>query len=105
MAFAVVAGVLLLLIVVMVRALSHPGSRRVSRGPGPGAAGAVYDLLNEDKRRAIELIVENRAEQTDPETADDIPPDEAEQGRRKVRSPGEAGTISGNNSTRQPGID
>ena len=34
-------------------------------------------MLNEDKRRAIEIIVEGRAEATDPETADDIPDDEA----------------------------
>jgi len=33
-------------------------------------------MLNEDKRRAIEIIVEGRAEATDPETADDIPGDE-----------------------------
>jgi hypothetical protein len=41
---------------------------------GPGASGAVYDMLNEDKRKAIELIVEERAEERDPETADgDLP--------------------------------
>ena len=38
--------------------------------PGPGAAGAIYDMLNEDKRRAIEIIAEQKAEETDPETAD-----------------------------------
>jgi hypothetical protein len=37
--------------------------------PGSAAAGAVYDLLNEDKRKAIEIIVEQRAEATDPERA------------------------------------
>ena len=31
-------------------------------GAGPGAAGTVYDMLNEDKRKAIEIIVEGRAE-------------------------------------------
>ncbi len=41
---------------------------------GPGAAGTVYDMLNEDKRKAIEIIVEGRAEHRDPETADDLPP-------------------------------
>ena len=42
--------------------------------PGPGAAGAIYDMLNEDKRKAIEIIVEERAEARDPETADgDLP--------------------------------
>lgn len=39
-------------------------------GPGPGALGAVYGLLNEDKRNAIELIVEEKAGARDPEDAD-----------------------------------
>ena len=43
-------------------------------GLGPGAAGSVYDMLNEDKRKALEIIVEGRAEHRDPETADDVPP-------------------------------
>ena len=38
--------------------------------PGPGAAGAIYDMLNQDKRNAIEIIVEEKAEERDPETAD-----------------------------------
>lgn len=50
------------------------GSGRRYR-PGPGAAGAVYDLLNEDKRRAIEIIVEQRAEARDPEDAEGNLPD------------------------------
>jgi hypothetical protein len=38
------------------------GRRKVSRGgPGAGATGAIHDLLNEDKRRAIEIVVEERA--------------------------------------------
>jgi hypothetical protein len=41
---------------------------------GPGASGAVYDLLNEDKRRAVELIVEQRTADTDPERATGRPP-------------------------------
>jgi hypothetical protein len=57
-----------------------------SRGPGSGASGAVHDLLNEDKRRAIEIIVEGRAEHRDPETAD-LPPDDGEQA---ASSPGTA---------------
>jgi len=48
---------------------------------GPGAAGAIYDLLNEDKRNAIEIIVEEKAEERDPETADGNLP-ELEQPRR-----------------------
>lgn len=76
MEFAVVAALLVGLVVLMIWAVSRPKNRRVSRGPGPGAAGAVYDMLNEDKRKAIEIIVEGRAEATDPETADDIPDEE-----------------------------
>jgi hypothetical protein len=37
---------------------------------GPGAYGSVYDLLNQDKRQAIEIIVEEKAEARDPEDAD-----------------------------------
>lgn len=41
---------------------------------GPGAAGAVYELLNEDKRAAIEIILEERAAYRDPEDRDgDLP--------------------------------
>jgi hypothetical protein len=49
--------------------------RRRSGHPGPGTSGAIYDMLNEDKRKAIEIIVEERAEETDPETADGNLPD------------------------------
>ena len=37
---------------------------------GAGAMGAVYDLLNQDRRNAIEIIVEEKAEARDPEDAD-----------------------------------
>jgi hypothetical protein len=42
---------------------------------GSASAGTVYDWLNEDKRKAIEIIVEEKAEETDPETADGNLPD------------------------------
>jgi hypothetical protein len=38
---------------------------------GSGAAGAVYDWINDDKRKAIEVVTQGRAEQQDPEHADD----------------------------------
>jgi len=56
-------------------------ARRRRRGrwgwgrPGPGAIGSIYDMLNQDKRRAIEIIVEEKAEERDPETADGNLPD------------------------------
>ena len=56
--------------------------RRGSRF-GAGAAGTVYELLNEDKRKAIEIIVEERAEERDSETADgDLPQLESPDRRR-----------------------
>jgi hypothetical protein len=44
--------------------------RRAGQSVGPGTSGAIYDMLNEDKRKAIEIIVEEKAEERDPETAD-----------------------------------
>ena len=48
--------------------------RRRPRGhryrPGPGSVGTVYDWLNEDKRKAVEIIVEERAAARDPEDRD-----------------------------------
>jgi hypothetical protein len=46
------------------------GIGRRSRRPGRAAAGTIYDMLNEDKRNALEIIVEERAEARDPEHAD-----------------------------------
>jgi hypothetical protein len=42
---------------------------------GAGAMGSVYDLLNQDRRNAIEIIVEEKAEARDPEDADGNLPD------------------------------
>ena len=47
---------------------------------GSGAAGTVYDMLNEEKRNAIEVIVEDRAAERDEEHADDDV-DRTEKGR------------------------
>ena len=79
MAFApfVVVGAVILMVIALVRRRTgrrRPGRRR-GGAIGPGAAGAIYDLLNEDKRKAIEIIVEQKAEATDPETADGNLPD------------------------------
>ena len=55
--------------------------RRRRSGLGPGAMGAVHEMLHEDKRKAIEIIVEGRAEARDPEDADGNLPDLA--GKRR----------------------
>jgi hypothetical protein len=40
---------------------------------GPGAVGAVSDLLDKDKQLAVQLIVEERTAYADPETRDGTP--------------------------------
>lgn len=44
-------------------------------GVGSAAAGTIYDMLNEEKRNAIEVIVEERAGERDPEDRDGNLPD------------------------------
>lgn len=74
------AGLLILFRV----SLSSKGAKKARRrgmfhgGTGAGASGAFYEMLSEDKRKAIEIILEEKAEARDAETADDTvdPPDE-----------------------------
>jgi hypothetical protein len=49
--------------------------RRPLRRVGAGTAGAVYEMLNQDKRHAIEIIVEEKAAAGDPEDRDGNLPD------------------------------
>jgi hypothetical protein len=61
-------------------------ARRRSHGHvGPAAAGSLYDLLKEDKRNAVEIILEQRAEARDPEDRDGNLPDleDPTRGRRQ----------------------
>jgi hypothetical protein len=51
------------------------------RRPGSASVGTIYDMLNEDKRNAVEIIVEGRAEARDPENADGNLPDLEQPGR------------------------
>jgi hypothetical protein len=43
--------------------------------PGAGTVGTIYDMLNEDKRNAVELIVEQKAAERRPEYPDGNLPD------------------------------
>lgn len=71
---------------------------------GPGAAGAFYEMLSEDRRKAIEIILEEKTGYHDPEDADGNLPDlehpdavgrprEGDRGRprRRVRRRGSEG--------------
>jgi len=62
-------------IVLLVAAVWKTRKQRRTGGVGAGAAGIVYDMLNEDKRKAVEIIVEQRAEARDPEDRDGNLPD------------------------------
>jgi hypothetical protein len=71
-----VAVVLLAVVVYLASRVTGRGrSRRRRGGVGSAAMGTVYDLLNEDKRRAIEIIVEEKAEERRPEYPDGNLPD------------------------------
>ena len=64
-----VAAVLLVAVVWKRRKQARRGSL------GSAAVGSIYDMLNEDKRNAVEIIVEERAGARDPEDRDGNLPD------------------------------
>ena len=71
----VTAAIWLAAIVLLV--LARRRMRRIRRrgGVGVAAAGTLYDWMNEDKRRAVEIIGEERAGARDPEDRDGNLPD------------------------------
>jgi hypothetical protein len=76
---AVTGVVWLIAMVVLVVAIWRKRRQR-GFGVGPGAAGTVYELLSEDKRKAVEIIVEQGAEKRRPEYPDDtVPPDRGDE--------------------------
>lgn len=62
--------------------------RRRRSQVGAGASGSIYDMLNEDKRNAVEIIVEERAGARDPEDRDGNLPDLEDPTSRRRRAPG-----------------
>lgn len=63
-----------LFVVIVIVAITAWRKRRVRLIPGPGAAGSFYGFLNEDKRAALEVVVEERAGYRDAEDRDgDLP--------------------------------
>ena len=69
------AAIWLVAIVLLVVAYRRTRGQRRRGGVGSAAAGAVYDWMNQDKRNAVEIIVEERAAARDPEDADGNLPD------------------------------
>jgi hypothetical protein len=74
---AVAWGALALWLIVRIwKRTRGPVAKRPRRSYGGAmTAGAIYDLLNEDRRKALEIIVEQRAEARDPEDTDGNLPD------------------------------
>ena len=64
------AAIWLVTVALLVLAYRRTRSQRRRGGVGSAAAGSVYGLLNEDKRNAVEIIVEERAGARDPEDRD-----------------------------------
>jgi hypothetical protein len=64
-------AVLAALLIVFSRPRRHGGGG----GVGAAAAGSIYDMLSQDKRKAVEIIVEERAGVRDPEDRDGNLPD------------------------------
>ena len=79
------SGVIWLAAIVLVGLAFRAGLRGKRTGTMTGAvAGTMYDWMNEDKQKAVEIIVDGKAEATDPETADGRP--RAGRSRRAGRS-------------------
>jgi len=71
------AGILIYAVVRHQRRKTLPYSFR-PRSFGPGTIGAAWDLLNEDQRHTMEIIVEQRAEERRPEYPNGNLPDPVE---------------------------
>jgi len=65
---AIVVWLLVILLIVAVARQTRRARRR--GGIGTAAVGTVYDMLSEDRRNAVEIIVEERAGARDPEDKD-----------------------------------
>ena len=67
--------VLLAIVVIKTMRPGRASTRRRAGSVGSAAAGSFYELLNEERRNAIEIIVEDKAGYRDPEDADGNLPD------------------------------
>ena len=80
------ATIWLIAIVLLMVAARWTRRQRRRGGVGSAAAGTIYDWLNEDKRKAVEIVVEGRAEARDPENRDGNLPDLAPPRRGRIET-------------------
>jgi len=80
-------GTVIWLVMIALAAFAFYRAKTRRRHIGSGAAGAVYGMMNEDKRKAIEVVVADKAAAHDFEHADDDDKDRSS-GRQGVRSSG-----------------
>jgi hypothetical protein len=66
-----VAGAAIWLVMMVLAALAFYRVKTRHKHIGAGAAGAIYGMMNEDKRNAIEIVVADKAAAHDFEHADD----------------------------------
>ena len=66
-----IGGAAIWLVMMTLAGLAFYRAKTRRRHVGSGAAGAVYDMMNEDKRKAIEIVAEDKAAAHDFEHADD----------------------------------
>lgn len=71
----IAASIWLIAVVLLVLAYRKARIGRGGVNLGAAGTGAVDDMLNEDKRKAVEIVVEGRAAAQDPEDADGNLPD------------------------------
>lgn len=64
-------GAAIWLVMMVLAAVAFYRAKTRRRHIGSGAAGAVYGMMNEDKRKAIEIVVADKAASHDFEHADD----------------------------------
>jgi len=72
---AATAGIWLVMIVLAGFALYRVKTRRTHIGSA--AAGTIYDIVQDEKRKAIEIVVADKAAARDFEHADDDPDDDS----------------------------